>query len=183
LMIFQKNKKIPLVCVGNCGNLWWFLFTKKENYDRILFFQNSFHKMAKISPKKITHSACFVIIRGFVNSLSPQIFSGVGSPYVSLCFFTPQASPARVTIALGAFHWWHPISSAYPTSSLCNLETSRPTMLEPWRSRLSMKEGSLFCSYEIHWTGMLQILFLMSLESSRQGGVHGLGSMAFGLAV
>jgi hypothetical protein len=22
LMIFQKNKKIPLVCVGNCGNLW-----------------------------------------------------------------------------------------------------------------------------------------------------------------
>jgi hypothetical protein len=30
---------------------------------------------------------------------------------------------------------------------------------------------------------MLQIMFLMSLESSRQGGVHGLGSMAFGLAV
>jgi hypothetical protein len=26
----------------------------------------------------------------------------VGFPYVSLCFFTPQASPARVTIALGA---------------------------------------------------------------------------------
>ncbi len=32
-----------------------------------------------------------------------------------------------------------------------------------------MKEGSLFCSYEIHWTGMLQILFLVSLESSRWG--------------
>jgi hypothetical protein len=47
-----------------------------------------------------------------------------------------------------------------------------------------MKEGSLFCSYEIHQTGMLQIMFfLMSLESSRQGGVHGLGSMMFGLAV
>jgi len=31
---------------------------------------------------------------------------------------------------------------------------------------------------------MLEItLFLVSLESSRQGGVHGLGSMAFGLAV
>jgi len=28
---------------------------------------------------------------------------------------------------------------------------------------------------------MLQIVFLMSLESSRQGGVHGLGSTTFGL--
>jgi hypothetical protein len=46
-------------------------------------------------------------------------------------------------------------------------------MLEPQRPSLSMKEGSLFCSYEIHQTGMLQIMFLMSLESSRQGGVHG----------
>jgi hypothetical protein len=42
----------------------------------------------------------------------------------------------------------------------------------------------LFCSYEMHWTRMLQTLFLVSLESSRQGGVHGLGSvMMFGLAV
>jgi hypothetical protein len=42
---------------------------------------------------------------------------------------------------------------------------------------LSMKEGSLFnlfCSYEIHRTGMLQIVFLVSLESSQQEGVHGL---------
>jgi hypothetical protein len=38
-----------------------------------------------------------------------------------------------------------------------------------------MKEGSLFCSYEIHGTGMLQIVFLMSLESSQQGRVPGLG--------
>jgi hypothetical protein len=50
---------------------------------------------------------------------------------------------------------------------------------------LSTKEGSLirfvlFCSYEIHRTRMLQIVFLVS---SRQGGVHGLGSMTFGLAV
>jgi hypothetical protein len=50
-------------------------------------------------------------------------------------------------------------------------------------NHLSMKEGSLFCSSEIHRTGMLQIVFLVSLESSRQGGVHGLGSMTFGLAV
>jgi hypothetical protein len=52
----------------------------------------------------------------------------------------------------------------------------------------SMKEGRLFCfvlycSYEIHWTGMLQILFLVSLESSRWQGVHGFGSMTVGLAV
>jgi hypothetical protein len=49
-----------------------------------------------------------------------------------------------------------------------------------------MKEGSLFllfCTYEIHPTGMLQITFLVSLESSQGGGVHGLGSMAFGHAV
>jgi hypothetical protein len=30
---------------------------------------------------------------------------------------------------------------------------------------------------------MLQIVFLAALESSQQGGVHGFGSMAFGLAV
>ncbi len=46
-----------------------------------------------------------------------------------------------------------------------------------------MKEGSLFWSYEIHQTRMLQIMFLVSLESSQRGGVHGLGSMTFGLAV
>ncbi len=54
---------------------------------------------------------------------------------------------------------------------------------------LSMKQGSLFvlfcfvCTYEIHQTGMLQIVFLVSLESSWWGGVHQLGSMTFGLAV
>ncbi len=48
---------------------------------------------------------------------------------------------------------------------------------------LSMKEGSLFCTYEIHRTGMLQIVFLVSLESSQRGGVHGLGFMTFGLVV
>jgi hypothetical protein len=30
---------------------------------------------------------------------------------------------------------------------------------------------------------MLQIMFLVSLESSQQKGVHGLGSMMFGLAM
>ncbi len=66
------------------------------------FFKLVFTKWQKFAQKKITHTARFIIIKGFVNSLSPKIFSGVGSPYVSLCFFTPQASPARVTIALGA---------------------------------------------------------------------------------
>jgi hypothetical protein len=51
----------------------------------------------------------------------------------------------------------------------------------PRAKYLSMKEGSLFlfCIYEIHCTGMLQVMLLVSLESSRRGGVHGLGSMAF----
>jgi hypothetical protein len=59
-----------------------------------------------------------------------------------------------------------------------------------WLWNLSMKEGSLFvlfcfvCTYEIHWTGVLQIaFFLVSLESSWRGGVHQLGFMALGLAV
>jgi hypothetical protein len=30
---------------------------------------------------------------------------------------------------------------------------------------------------------MIQVVFLVSLESSGQGGVHGLGSMMFGLVV
>ncbi len=49
-----------------------------------------------------------------------------------------------------------------------------------------MKEGNLFvcfCTYEIHRTRMFQITFLVSLESSRGGGVHRLGSITFGLAV
>jgi len=45
-----------------------------------------------------------------------------------------------------------------------------------------MKEGSLSCSYEIHQTGMLQIVFLVSWKALNQGGVHGLGSMKVGLA-
>ncbi len=47
-----------------------------------------------------------------------------------------------------------------------------------------MKQGSLFvlfCTHEIHRTGMLQITFLVSLESSQGEGVHRLGSMVFGL--
>jgi len=49
-----------------------------------------------------------------------------------------------------------------------------------------MKQGSLFVlfySYDIHRTEMLQVGFLVSLESSQRGGMHGLGSMTFGLAV
>jgi hypothetical protein len=57
---------------------------------------------------------------------------------------------------------------------------------------LSPKEDCLFvclfffffvCIDEIHLTGMLQITFLVSLESSREGGVHQFGFMVFGLAV
>jgi hypothetical protein len=48
-----------------------------------------------------------------------------------------------------------------------------------------MKQGSLFvlfCTDDTQGTRMLQIAFLVSLESSQGGGVHGLGFMAFGLA-
>jgi hypothetical protein len=48
-----------------------------------------------------------------------------------------------------------------------------------------MKGGSLFCFVVMGSTKpqMLHIVFLVSLESSQQGGVHGLGSMMFGLVV
>jgi hypothetical protein len=46
-------------------------------------------------------------------------------------------------------------------------------------------EGRLFvcfvCTDEIHPTRMLQMAFLVSLESSRGGEVHRPGFMAFGL--
>ncbi len=50
---------------------------------------------------------------------------------------------------------------------------------------LSMKEGSLFCIVLMRSTepGCFRSCFLLNLESSRQGGVHGLGSMTFGLAM
>jgi hypothetical protein len=54
------------------------------------------------------------------------------------------------------------------------------------RCLLSMKQGSLFvlfCTYEIHRTRMLQIMFLVSLESSQGEGVHQLGFMVFVLVI
>jgi hypothetical protein len=53
-------------------------------------------------------------------------------------------------------------------------------------AHLYMKEGSLFvlfCSYEIHQIKMLQIVFLVCLESSQGRGVHWLGCMMFGLVM
>jgi len=40
-----------------------------------------------------------------------------------------------------------------------------------------------FHTYETHLTGMLQIVFLVSLESSQGGGVHWLDSMTLGLVM
>ncbi len=50
---------------------------------------------------------------------------------------------------------------------------------------LSMKEGSLFCFVVMRSTklGCFRLCILVSLESSRQGRVHGLGSMTVGLVV
>jgi hypothetical protein len=47
--------------------------------------------------------------------------------------------------------------------SVCNM---RSTKLGCFRSCSSCFQ------YEIHQTGMLQIMFFVSLESSRRGGVH-----------
>jgi hypothetical protein len=51
-----------------------------------------------------------------------------------------------------------------------------------------MEEGNLFCfvlfcNYEIHETKLLQIVFLVYVENSQQGGVHGFVSMTFRLVV
>ncbi len=55
----------------------------------------------------------------------------------------------------------------------------------PWNIYLWRKVVCFvfFCSYEIDQTGMFHIVFLVSWESSRWGGVHGLGSMMFGLVM
>jgi hypothetical protein len=55
-------------------------------------------------------------------------------------------------------------------------------------SQLSIFEARSFvCIYEFHRTpdasDASDCVFLVSLESSQPGGVHGLGSMTFGLAV
>jgi len=45
-----------------------------------------------------------------------------------------------------------------------------------------MKEGCLFvlfCIFGIHGTGMFQIIFVLSLESSQGGGVDGLVCKSF----
>jgi len=48
-------------------------------------------------------------------------------------------------------------------------------------------ESSLICFVLFYFVAMRstkqEIMFLVSLESSRRGGVHGLGSMTFGLVV
>jgi len=64
-----------------------------------------------------------------------------------------------------------------PLHSLLTYHIECQPFLQP---HPSMKEGSLFvlfCPHEIHRTGMLQIAFLVSLESSGGGGVHLLGFM------
>ncbi len=80
---FRKIKK-SLLCVGNCGNLWWFFFIKKENYDRIIFFHNSFHKMAKISPKKNHSLGLLCHNKGFCQQPIPSDFLWCGFP---ICLF------------------------------------------------------------------------------------------------
>jgi hypothetical protein len=103
LVIFQKNRKIPFLCVGNCGNLWLFLFPKKENMTEYYFFKIVFTKIAKNRPKNNHSHGLLHHNKGVLSTASPLRFSLVGVPHMSLCVSSPpQASPARVTIALGA---------------------------------------------------------------------------------
>ncbi len=89
-----------------------------------------------------------------------------------LCFtFVPKGFPLILGLHLGCLT----TLSLQPSNLGMPLGSSLPIYL--WRKVVC------FCSYEIHWTRMLQIVFLVSLESSWQGGVHGIGSMTFGLAV
>jgi hypothetical protein len=59
-------------------------------------------------------------------------------------------------------------------SLFCNGFTLEPmaqaTLVYLWREVVC-----LFCTYEIHWTEMLEIMFLASSESSWGGEVHQLG--------
>jgi hypothetical protein len=48
---------------------------------------------------------------------------------------------------------------------------------------LSIYERSLFCFVVMRWTGILQIVFLVFFKSFQWGGVHGRGSMTFGLVM
>jgi hypothetical protein len=82
--------------------------------------------------------------------------SGVGSPYVSLCFFTPTSITCQSHHCSGCIQ----SPSAYPTPSLCNLETSRPTMLsleDPvylWRKVVCfvvMRSTELGCFRSCSW--------------------------------
>ncbi len=66
--------------------------------------------------------------------------------------------------------WWDLMNFGLGTWELQRSSTN--ICCECCEQHLSMKEGRLFCfvcSYEIHWTGMLQIVFLVSLESSSRG--------------
>jgi hypothetical protein len=58
---------------------------------------------------------------------------------------------------------------------------AQATLVYSWRKFVCL--SSFVYTYEIHWTKMLQIVFLVSLEIFQGGEVHWLGFMAFGLAV
>jgi hypothetical protein len=78
-----------------------------------------------------------------------------------------------------------------PISNMMNCIPSSETWGQPMTFNLLGKREiylwrkvvCLFCTYEIHRTRMLQIAFLVFLESSQWGGVHGLGFMVFRLVV
>ncbi len=91
LVIFQKNRKIPFVLVGKCGNFWGFLFKKTGNLWQNINFSKYFSQNGKISPKKIiTHMTCLFIIKGFLSTACPLRFSLVWVPHMSLSVSSPH---------------------------------------------------------------------------------------------
>jgi hypothetical protein len=126
--------------------------------------------------------------------LCPQRWAGISKNGMPALFFpwylVGLGSTLGQVLILGMHHpqlFYPTLSSFWSPTLLAQVEEH-----DPWRelgggrigrANLSMNEGSLFCSYEIHWTRMLQIVFLVSLESSWWGGAHGLGFMMFGLVV
>jgi len=100
----------------------------------------------------------------------------------------PLGSTLGQVLILGMHHpqLFYPTLSSFWSPTLAQVEEH-----DPWRelgggrvgrANLSMKEGSLFCSYEIHWTRMLPIVFLVSWKAlNEEGCIMGLVSWCLDL--
>jgi hypothetical protein len=126
------------------------------------------------------------LVKASFNILSNHIFVQV--PLLHVIFLYFLLIDHQLCLHECMFHFYnfklcHPIMVVF-----CNLylHPKGPTLMFHYIIYLWKKVVCLFCfvcTNEIHRTKMLQIVFLVSLESSQWGGVHHLGFMAFGLVV